>query len=99
MQKINVGDFVLDRVSGYKGRVFVESEGCPANYGWLKRQTRFGPNPMRFVNSEWANVVIDEESNRDPHLLKKFPVDLLERVEPFLVRNEYTRWYFTDWIG
>ena len=92
-EKFEIGDFVATNspAPNYSwGRVCsVYSNDTPiwddAN---LSSQTMYGPNPMRFINSDWYRLYLNED------LSAYFPGEALVKIEPRVLTNQgaYLTW-------
>lgn len=88
MKDFKNGDYVRVRTTGARGRVY-RLCNCPLFDHSLRVRTEFGPDPARFINAQWAEVLGDQ-----PYEYFRWPIDLLEEIEPFKLRNPYEREYF-----
>lgn len=97
------GDFVTINISGQpeqRGRIYYAYGVGIESLGWnddiLRARTELGPNPMRFINSNWHAVLVHEPVARSAASMY-LPEDVMRITAPFELTNTYTTSYFSDW--
>lgn len=96
-EPIYCGSYVRNRLTGIVGRVHNKYARCPySDEGLARRDEALGPNPMRFVNDQWFQILehAGSTSHYAPH--HALPESLLEKIEPFNFKNSEARSYFSD---
>jgi hypothetical protein len=84
-----LGDFV-HTINGtdYTGRVYDAHYSCPENDAWLRGQMHLGDNPMAWANVRWVSILVHKGG------AIVVPDVLVEKVEPFLLDNNSSGFYF-----
>ena len=91
--ELRVGDFVQYRNgSRIRARICQRWDASPYNDRQLETMVHRDEHPMRFANVPWVEVL----EHNTPRYTTIVPADLLEKIEPFRIKNTYAAYYFTD---